>query len=53
MENEGGSLYQARGAPAAGAVPATGALAKQELCMGCHDPASAFGLGIAQVHNLP
>jgi len=50
ITNEGGSIYQPRGAPAAGAVAATGALAKTELCMLCHSPTSAFGLGIKAVH---
>jgi OmcA/MtrC family decaheme c-type cytochrome len=53
IENEGGSIYRARGTPTVGAVPATLALAKQELCMACHGPVSAFGLSIAAVHALP
>ena len=40
MENEGGSIYK----------PRTTALAKVELCMQCHSPTSAFGLGIKEVH---
>ncbi len=40
MENELGSLYR----------PRSQALAKTELCMFCHDPASSYGLGIKAVH---
>jgi OmcA/MtrC family decaheme c-type cytochrome len=36
MTINGGSLYLARGTPAAGAVPATGALARVEQCAICH-----------------
>jgi OmcA/MtrC family decaheme c-type cytochrome len=48
MESNGASIYAARGTPAPGA---TGALAKAEQCMFCHQQSSAFGLGIAQVHK--
>jgi len=41
MESNGGSVYRAR----------TTALAKSEQCMFCHQPTSAFGLGIKTVHN--
>jgi OmcA/MtrC family decaheme c-type cytochrome len=40
MENEGGSIYRVRAT----------ALNKVELCMQCHSPTSAFGLGIKAVH---
>jgi OmcA/MtrC family decaheme c-type cytochrome len=40
MENEGGSIYR----------PRSTALAKTELCMMCHSPSSAYGLGIKAVH---
>jgi OmcA/MtrC family decaheme c-type cytochrome len=53
IEAEGGSLYQPRGTPATATAPATLALAKQELCMLCHGPDSAFGVGIAAVHSRP
>jgi OmcA/MtrC family decaheme c-type cytochrome len=41
METNGASIYRDR----------TTALAKSELCMFCHQPTSAFGLGIAAVHK--
>jgi OmcA/MtrC family decaheme c-type cytochrome len=40
MENEGASIYRDRAT----------ALARTEQCMFCHDPASAYGLGIKAVH---
>lgn len=41
MENEGASIYRDRAT----------ALARTEQCMFCHDPASAYGLGIKAVHD--
>ena len=41
MESNGASIYRDR----------TTALAKSEQCMFCHQPTSAFGLGIAAVHK--
>jgi OmcA/MtrC family decaheme c-type cytochrome len=40
MENEGASIYR----------PRSTALPKVEQCMFCHNPTSAFGLGIKAVH---
>jgi OmcA/MtrC family decaheme c-type cytochrome len=48
-----GTIYAARGTPAAPGVPATGALAKTELCMLCHSSNNISGVGINTVHALP
>ena len=41
MENEGGSIYR----------PRSTALATGEVCTLCHNPSSAYGLGIKAVHE--
>ena len=42
MESNGGSFYRDR----------TTSLAKSEQCMFCHQPTSAFNLGIKSVHTI-
>jgi OmcA/MtrC family decaheme c-type cytochrome len=47
------SIYRQRGTPQIGAAPATGALAKTEVCTICHASGSVTGVGIADVHARP